>query len=186
MNLIAITNPSDESAEAGFVITPEFVPTPSRILEEYGNKLEDGAAVVFIEGEGAGTRVWQYIATREPNHPASIALRSNNALAADAGDSGEEFIFYVSGRRGGNSSIIDSANVPLEAEIELKTYTVFGENDDGEQFRAVVTAPDPAAAKAAGIQAGLVDEGFEHDVDIAAVLEGDVTDVDVTPEANEA
>lgn len=181
MTLIAITNPSDESAEAGFVATPEFLPTPSRILEEYGSKLEDGAAVVFVEG----TRVWQYIATRDPNNPASIALRSNNALAADAGESGEEFIFYVSGRRGGNSSIIDTANIPLEADGPLETYTVFGENDDAEPFRAVLTATSPAAAKLAGIDAGTVDAGCEHMVRVDAVLKGDVTEADVTAEANE-
>lgn len=183
MTLIAVTNPSDKSAESGFVVEPEFLPTPERILAEYGGKLEDGAQIAFIEGEGEDTRVWQYIATRDPNNPESIALRSNNALAADAGPSGEEFIFYVNQRQGGNASIIESAHVALEADAPLETYTVFGENDDSERFVAVVTAPSEAAAYDAGITAGCVDEGWESDVRIDLILPGDHSQAAIDTEA---
>lgn len=173
MTLIAITNPSDESAESGFVATPDFICTPQIILEQYGDKLEDGAQVVMIEGEGEDTRVWQYVATRNPNYPESIALRSNNALAADAGPDGEEFIFYISGRDPYGEGIIENANVSLASdEPELETFTVFGNNDDGENFVAVVTATEETVIDE-GVKAGVVDEGYESDVVIVAVLKGD-------------
>lgn len=179
MNLIAITNPSDKSAESGFVVEPDFLPTPDRILEEYGGKLEDGAQITVVEG----SRVWQYVATRHPNNPASIALRSNNALAADAGPTGEEFISYVHERRGGNASIIARANVALESDAPLETYTVFGEDDGSEWFTAVVTARSEQDAYDAGITAGCVDEGCESHVRIDLILPGDYSQAAIDTEA---
>lgn len=166
MNLIAITNPSDESAEAGFVHTQVGYITTERIIPDYGDKIEDGAQIVIVS-DGPNPRVWQFIAERVDD---DIWIRVNNTT----GD-------YIDTEDVGPSV----ASGSVEPEAPLETYTVFGENDDAEPFRAVVTATSPAAAKAAGIQAGLVDEGFEHDVDIAAVLKGNVSDVDVTPEANQ-
>lgn len=169
MNLIAITNPSDESAQSGFVHTQTGHVTVESIIPEYGEKIEDGAQIVIVS-DGPAPRVWQYIAERVGD---DIWIRVNNTLSdyIDTEDVGP--------------CVAQGTVTATEPEVELETYTVFGENDDGEQFRAVVTAANPAAAKAAGIQAGLVDEGFERDVDIAAILKGDVTDVDVTPEASE-
>lgn len=169
MNLIAITNPNDSSAQAGFVHTQVGHITVESIIPEYGDKIEDGAQITIVT-DSPSPLVWQYIAERVGD---DIWIRVNNTLAdyIDTEDVGP--------------AVAEGSVTPPEPEVELKTYTVFGENDDSEQFRAVVTAPDPAAAKAAGIQAGLVDAGFESDVDVAAVLEGDVSSIDVTPEANE-
>lgn len=174
MSLIAITNPSDESAESGIVYeaAPFETFTPNAILNKFGSKLEDGAQVTMVEGN----RVWQYLATRDGS---SIALRSNNALAADAGDQDEdsEFFWFVTGRSGGSDSIIDSTVAPLELpEAELETFTVYGNNDDDENFVAVVSATEETAHEV-GVAAGVVDKGYENDVKIYLILKGDQTDL---------
>jgi hypothetical protein len=165
MHLIAITNPVHESAYAEFTHNQSTPITLESIVPKYGDKIENGAQIVIVSDDPT-PRVWQYIAERNGDY---IWIRTNNNLSdyIDTEDIGP--------------SVAEGTVTPAEPEAELETYTVFGEDDDGERFRAVVAASSPAAAYVAGIQAGLVDEGFEHDVAIAAVLKGDVTDIDVTP-----
>jgi hypothetical protein len=176
--IIAITNPSDESAEAGIV---EEIPypglTPRTILERYGSKLEDGAQVVMTNIDNS--RVWQYIATRETDGTESIALRSNNGLAREDGD--QTFIQFVAAGPGHGEFIIEVGDYELERPeppVELETFTVYGENDDDERFVAVVSATEDTVREA-GIKAGLVDEGYEADVRIDLILKGDQTDLEV-------
>lgn len=170
MTLIAITNPSDESAQAGFVHTQGGVITVESIIPEYGDKIEDGAQIVIVDDSFPTINVWQYIAERCGDE---VWLHVNNTarLYVDIDDVGPV--------------VAQGTLTAPEPEVELETFTVFGENDDAEAFRAVVTAASPAAAKAAGTAAGLVDEGCEDMVRVDAVLKGDVSEADVTPEANE-
>ncbi len=170
MILIAITNPSDASAEAGTVQSISGICTPKFILEELGEKLEDGDQVVMVEDD----RVWQYLVTRSSNE-APIALRPNNALGVDAryGD-GESCIDHEQWRQG---EIIECGTQKLVSEGELETFTVFGNNDDGEDFVAVVSATEDTVYDA-GVQAGLIDGGYEQWVTIDLIVKGDESDLE--------
>lgn len=177
MNLIAITNPSDESAEAGFVYTQAGYITTKSIIPEYGDKIEDGAQIVILSDIGTpSTRVWQFIAERVDDE---IWIRVNNAI----GD-------YIDVEDVGPS--VAEGNVK-----QLEAYTVFGWSDDDEPFRCVVTAASPAAAYAAAVEAAayeaavgaaaveaaVMGEGYQYMVKSAVVLKGDVVEADVTGEA---
>lgn len=158
MNLIAITNPSDESAESGFVHTQDGYITVESIIPEYGERIEDGAQIVIVTN-GPRPRVWQYVAERVGD---DIWVRVNNTL----------------------SDYIDTEDVgPCVAQgsvataPDLETFTVFGENDNGERFVAVVAATEDTVEDVA-VKAGLVDEGFESDVDIHLILKGDQSDLE--------
>lgn len=176
MTLIAVTNPSDESAEAGIVDQRSLVGHPEGILREFGDRLEDGAQVALVENG----RVWQYIVTRDDENPESVALRSNNSLAADKRAEGERFIDYVNDTPDAFDYIIEVGYYPLESAAALEEFTVYGINDDGEPFTAVVAATE-ATVYDAGVQAGLVDEGFENSVKIVAVFKGDQSDLERVP-----
>ena len=166
MNLIAITNPSDNQAEAGFVHTQDGYITTERIIPDYGDKIEDGAQIVIVS-DGPAPRVWQFLAERVDDE---IWIRVNNTTAdyIDVSDAGP--------------SVAEGSVAP---EVELEAYTVFGRNDDDEPFRCVVTAASPAAASEAAVEAAVVDEGYQYMVKIATVLKGDVVEADVAGEAAE-
>src|SRR4051812_44044579 len=153
MNLIAITNPSDESAEAGFVYTQAGYITTESIIPEYGEKIEDGAQIVILSDIGTpSTRVWQFLAERVDD---DIWIRVNNTFSdyIDVEDVGP--------------CVAQGSVTP---DVPLEQYTVFGENDDAEPFRAVVAASSPATAKATAIVTATVDEGCEHMVRVFTVL----------------
>jgi hypothetical protein len=151
MNLIAITNPSDESAEAGFVHSQVGHTTVESIIPEYGDKIEDGAQIVIVD-DGPDPRVWQYIAERAGDE---IFIRANNTIA-----------LYIDTEEVG-PCIVRGSVAPA---TELETFTVFGNNDYGEHFVAVVAATEETVYDV-GVQAGLV-EGYENSVSIAAILKG--------------
>lgn len=170
MTIVAITNPSDEGAESHIVEELAGLVVPRRILEEFGDRLEDGAQVAMIGGANGVGRVWQYIATRDGE---TVALRSNNGLAGRA--EGERFIDFVENADDAHKYLIEVVGLPPEPELE--TFTVFGENDDGERFVAVVSATEDTVNDV-GVQAGLVDDGFEHYVRIDLILKGDHSDLE--------
>ena len=166
MTLIAITNPSDEAAQAGIV--HDFgsgTMYPERILELFGDKLEDGAQVTMVDGGS----VWQYLATRLDD---SIALRSNNAL----GDG--SFIDYMEAGDANGEYMVTSAWVPLASspEAELETFTVIGVNDAGEDFVAVVSATEDTV-RDVGVQAACVG-GYEDCVHVDVILKGEHSDLE--------
>lgn len=168
MNLIAITNPSDESAEAGFVHTQYGYITTESIIPDYGDKIEDGAQIVIVSDiDGLAHRVWQFIAERVDDE---IWIRVNNTVGdyIDVEDAGP---------------CVAQGNVTPPEPLE--TYTVFGRNDNCEPFRCVVSAISPVEAYAAAVDAAVVDEGWEFEVRVDIVLKGDVTEADVTGEASE-
>lgn len=178
MTLIAITNPSDESAEASIVVDdPRKMYAPRSILDEFGDRIEDGAQVVMIDGG----RVWQYLATRSGND--SVALRNNNALGLLARTDGQAFIEYMNDPDIGQNIIecidLSSASGEFSGNGEdWQTFTVFGTNDDGERFSAVVTARSEEGAYRAGKYAGTLDDEFECDVRIDVILKGDHSDIE--------
>jgi hypothetical protein len=61
---------------------------------------------------------------------------------------------------------------------QLNTYTVFGSNDNNEQFVNVCTAETAEEAAMQTKTAVLVDEGCESMVDINIVLTGDHSDAE--------
>lgn len=145
MALIAITNPSDGSAEAR-IVEEIGASTPYHILERFGHKLENGAQVVIIKGD----RVWQYLVTRMPDDKDRIDLRS------------------------GLGVIIATRSQRLMPDAALETFTVFGKNDGGENFTAVVWATENTVHDV-GVSAGLIFAGREEDVDIYLIVKGDAT-----------
>lgn len=184
MTLIAITNPSDPSAEASIVRNVDYdAGCPEGILENFGDKLEDGAQVVMVKRE----RVWQYLATRESPPPGgfdsgSIALRNNNALVRDSRYDNDAFIDYMNGSD--NFDIIAMGNYPLASDVAaeatdepLETFTVFGNNDDGEDFVVVVSATEDTVREV-GAKAGLVDEDYVDLVDINLIVKGEHPDLE--------
>lgn len=163
MNLIAITNPSDKNAQAGFVHTQTAAICVEKIIPEYGDRIEDGAQIVVVS-DGASPRVWQYIAERCED---KIWIRTNDDL---------------------NQSV-DTVNVgpcvafgditPLEP-VELHTYTVFGWDDDGQEYTYVCTAESPEQAAERTKAAVVVDPGYENQVSIDLILSGDHSDTTVS------
>jgi len=156
MSTVAITNPSDSAAKAGVVENVGFW-SPRSLLEQFGERIEDGAIISVFDLGGITPGVWQYIAERYGDE---IKLRTNNTLSDyfDTANAGET---------------IDAFTIAAAAELE--TFTVYGVNDDGEGFTAVVNATEDTVEDV-GVQAGLVDEGYEHAVKIVAVLRGDQTE----------
>jgi len=149
MNLIAITNPNDESAEAGFVHSQVGHITVESIIPEYGDKIEDGAQIVIVD-DGPDPRVWQYIAER---HADKMCIRVNNTMMPYTCDVGP-YVTY---------GTVD----------ELETFTVFGINAEDEHFVAVVAATEDTVYRV-GREAGCMNEGHEiHDVYIDIILKGD-------------
>lgn len=172
MSTVAITNPSDNKALAGIVEELGDVWSPKTLLEKFGDKLEDGALVSVFD-----VSVFQYVATRVGD---SIALRTNDGWA----DLGDELLIDKCSPDYGP---VESLMAPLaseEPEPELEEYTVVGTNDDSDPFTATVTASSPEQAEEEGIKAGLVDEGYEYLVTIIAVFKGDLSGINVTPEAD--
>lgn len=157
MTLIAITNPSDPSAESGFVDTKAGNIPVESIIPEYGDKIEDGAQIVVV-GDGPVPHVWQYIAERFID---DIWIRVNNDIQTniDTEVVGPE---------------VATGHVGLR---ELETFTVYGVNDNDEAFTAVVSATEHTVADVAA-KAGAVDEDYEHLVKIAAIVKGDQSDLE--------
>lgn len=176
MTTIAITNPSDESAQASIVAEHDVIDADI-ILELYGSRLEDGAQVVMFDSGG----VWQYLATRDPRCD-SIALRNNNSLSAELHDDDKTFIDFMNtgGWAYGIIAVRDDMPLADPEPPELHTYTVYGSDDEGDRFVNVCTAPSAEEAATQTRTTVLVDEGYECLVNIDLVLTGDHSDAEAT------
>lgn len=167
-SIVGITNPKEGAAQAATDVLAS-VADPASIISDYGDQIENGALVSITDRDGNGNTVGQYlyIADRESNED-TLILRNNATL-------GDLSVFLY--EAGGEVARGESA-----PEAELETFTVFGNNDDGEDFVAVVTATEDTVADV-GVQAGLVDEGFEGSVSISLILKGDHSDTEVVAAA---
>lgn len=164
ITIVAVSNPGDEEAT---VFVASTVLSAEEVIEQYGNKINHGAfvSVTYRDGRGNTTRVLHFIADRSVS---SLYLQ-NNEFMADEDDAPDVDDI---------GTVVASGYAPLETpEEELETYTVFGRNDDSENFVAVVTATEETVAEVA-VKAGTVDEGCEHLVIIGAILKGDQSDLD--------
>lgn len=167
ITIVAISNPGDAEAT---IIVASTVLSAEEVIEQYGDKINHGAfvSVIYRDGHGDTTRVLHFIADRSGNY---LYLQNNNFMADEDNAPDVDYI----------GAVVASgyAYAPLETpEEELETYTVFGRNDDSENFVAVVSATEETVAEVA-VRAGTVDEGCEHLVTIGAILKGDQSDLDL-------
>lgn len=160
--IVTIQNPAEDSV----VINPYAVLSPEAVIENYGGKIKHGAFVSIIERDGLDNTIGGSIFVADRETDGRLYLQNNEFLidgeGADVDDIG---------------AVVASGDVELEASEELETFTVFGNNDNGVDFVAVVTATE-ATVRDVGIQAGLVDEGFEDSVSIDCILKGDQSTVE--------
>lgn len=155
--IVTIQNPGEES----IVINPYAVLTATQVAEQYGGKIKHGAFVSIAERNGFDNTTGGSIFVADRDTDGILYLQNNEYM--NDGVCGVDTIGAVAG----------SADVPLEPDpADLETFTVFGNNDDNEDFVAVVTATEDTVYSV-GVQAGLVDEGYEEDVDIVLIVKGD-------------
>lgn len=150
--------------EEPITVRSQYFIENDEFISKYGSKIKRGAFVALFNFD-AGMLVSsrQFIADRIETR---VYLQDNsNVITSNCN------IDFV-------GEIVAHGNAALEGEIPgLETFTVFGENDDGERFTAVISATEETAFKAA-IDAGTVDRGWEDDVTIAAILYGDQSTLD--------
>ncbi len=165
VTILAVKNPSDE-VENATILAERPGLTPEAVIEEFGDKIERGAFVSLTERDEGGntTNVLLYVADRSGD---SLYLQDNGNIGPDYGADIDDI-----------GDVIESGYAPLaDPEPELETFTVFGNNDDGEDFVAVVSATEDTVRET-GVQAGLVDPGFEDSVSIGLILKGDHSDLE--------
>jgi hypothetical protein len=159
--LLTIQNPGEDSV----VINPFGALTPEQAAEQYGGQIKHGAFVTLVDRDvRSGNTVGGVILIADREADGRLYLQNNeymtedNPHKADVDDIG---------------AVVASCDVPEDVpEPELETFTVFGNNDDSEDFVAVVAATDDTVYDV-GVKAGLVDEGYESDVEIRLILKGD-------------
>lgn len=163
ITVVAIQNPGEETQ----VFRANEL-TPYSAAEQFGVHMKQGAFVALTNHDERGNTesvalfVVDTLATAEGRR---VYLQNNERFAdSDFPEVDIDDIGCVIG-------YADLAVAPLE------TYTVFGINDDRENFVAVITAtPDTVEEQA--VKAGLVDEGYESSVQIVAIFKGDQTDLE--------
>ena len=161
--IVSIQNPGD--AEATNIVAESL--TPTGVIEQYGSRIAQGAFVALTDRDfinGNTQRVSLFVADRvETNlYLQNNELMQDENVAADPDNIG---------------AVIASGQAPLASTEELETFTVFGVNDDGENFSAVVSATEDTVHDV-GIKAGLVDEGWENSVKIDLIVKGDALDLE--------
>ena len=156
--IVGIQNPGDEAAE---VFRTGYALTPSDIANHFSDKIESGAFVTAIDRDPHGNTVGIKV---------FIADKSEEVVYLQNNEYGEEANIDLLG------DVVCS--VEFEAKAELETFTVYGTDDNGSPFRAVITATE-ADAEEAGIEAGTVNWGCGYLVKIVAILKGDVTKEEV-------
>lgn len=162
ITVVAIQNPGEEA-----VIIRAGALTPETAIEQFGEQIQHGAFVALTDRDyhGNTTSVTLLVADRETDGRLYLQdnsyLYPDNQYKADVDDIG---------------AVVASGDVPLP-EPDLETFTVFGNNDDGEDFVAVVSATEDTVHDE-GVKAGLVDEGFENSVSINLILKGDCSDLE--------
>lgn len=165
ITILAIQNPGDAEAT---IVNPQSIITPDTAIKEYGGQIKQGAFVSLTDCSPNGNTVGAciFVADRAGD---VVFLHSNAYMSLDSAlyiDNIGEIIDNI-------GEIIASRSAPLiPDEANLETFTVFGTNDDGYPFRAVVSATKDTVYDV-GVKAGLVDEGYEGNVSIAVVLKGD-------------
>lgn len=160
--ILAVQNPG----EAATVVACDFGLTPKIAIDKYGDQIKQGAFVSLTERDNDGNTaaVSIYVADRVLDQ---LYLQDNEYLS----ESGAPSIDII-------GSVIEQGHAPLAPDpTELETFTVFGKNDDEENFVAVVSATVDTVHDA-GVKAGLVDEGYEEDVVINVVLKGDYSNLE--------
>lgn len=166
--IITIQNPGEEAA----VINPYAVLSPEDVVQQYGGQIKHGAFVTLIGRDGLDNTVGGLILVADRETDGRLYLQNNefltedNAYKADIDDIG---------------AVVASGEVPLDPPpvdpADLETFTVFGNNDDNENFVAVVSATEDTVYDV-GVKAGLVDEGYEEDVDIVLIVKGDQSNLE--------
>lgn len=164
VTILAIQNPGE--TEATILRELEGIDLLS-VIEKHGAIIEHGAFVSLtdrdLDGNTCGVR--QFIADRIGN---TLYLQNNEFMRHEDERANVDDI----------GSVVESGYAPLPApKPELEAFTVFGTNDAGEGFVAAVAATEDTVYDV-GVQAGLVDQGYEADVMIVAILKGDQSGVE--------
>lgn len=160
--ILAVQNPG----EAAVIIARDFGLTPNGAIEQYGDQIKQGAFVSLTERDNDGNTasVALFVADRVGD---TLYLQDNSFMSDSEAPSIDDI-----------GSTVASGEAPLTPNpAELETFTVFGNNDDGEAFVAVVTATEDTVYNV-GVQAGLVDEGFENSVTIDLIVKGEQADLE--------
>jgi hypothetical protein len=158
--ILAVQNPGEET-----ILIPQVGTDLEDIIINYGSQFEHGAFVALIEKDAFGQvrTIRQFVVDKITD--GQTYLQDNSYMSED----GAANVDHI--------GAVVSAGFPDDPtpEEELETFTVYGVNDDDEAFSAVVSATE-STVESVGVQAGLVDEGFESHVKIVAILKGDQTD----------
>jgi hypothetical protein len=155
ITILAIQNPGSEET---VIVSPQRTVSPQQAADEYGSQIQQGAFVTLIDRSPHGNTVGVTVLVADRNGDV-VYLQTNDAIADNEVD------IDAIGR-----VVAESYNP--EPKVELETFTVFGNNDDGDDFVAVVSATEDTVHDV-GVQAGLVDAGFEGSVTISCILKGD-------------
>jgi len=167
ITVLAIQNPGEEA---------EIFRIPSvdayGAIDNYGEKMQHGAFVSLTarDSQGNTTDVKLYVVDRIGS---TVYLQMNDRLQDEEAPS----IDYIGGVVASGEAPLPTPPVPEPEPVELETFTVFGNNDDNENFVAVVSATEDTVHEV-GVQAGLVDEGYEDQVDIVLIVKGDHSDAE--------
>lgn len=164
--IVTIQNPTEDS----IVINPTAVLSAEDVVEQYGGKIKHGAFVSLTERDGRDNTIGGSIFVADREVDGRLYLQNNEYLLDGDGADIDSI-----------GSVCASGEVELDASVvegELETFTVYGINDDHQTFTAVITATE-ATAEEVGIKAGLVDDGYEHLVKIAAILKGNQTGLEL-------
>jgi hypothetical protein len=154
ITLVTIQNPGEDSV----IINPFGVETPESVIEKYGDQIKHGAFVSLIDRDTNSNTVGGLILVADREADDILYLQNNEYMSDDNAADVDQI-----------GAVIASGDVALAEELE--TFTVVGNNDDGEAFVAVVTATEDTVYNV-GVQAGLVDEGFENSVTIDLIVKG--------------
>lgn len=172
ITILTIQNPGEDS----FVINPYGALSPEATIEQYGGKIKHGAFVTLIDRDaGSGNTVGGSIFVADRETDGRLYLQDNSYLAEDNAYKAD--IDDI----GAVVAVVASGDVPLDPPpvdpADLETFTVFGNNDDIGAFVAVVSATEDTVYDV-GVKAGLVDEGYEEDVDIVLIVKGDQSNLE--------
>lgn len=167
--ILAIQNPGEDTA---LEIHIDFDPDGGALeaIEQYGADIQRGAFVSITQRDYHGNTksVTHFIADRAGEQ---LYLQSNDWMYDKESSANVDQI----------GAVVASARAPLsKPEPELETFTVFGNNDYGNDFVAVVAATDATVHRVAAAE-GCVDLGDEGQVDIHVILKGDYSNVESIP-----
>lgn len=163
LTILAIQNPGETKS-----IIIRDVGEPGRdAIEKHGAVIKRGAFVSFTTRDNLGntSAVEHFIADRVSNR---VYLQDNGHFALDLDDAEAPDVDYI-------GAVIHSGDAAPTGGLE--TFTVYGNNDDDEDFVAVVSATEDTVYDE-GVKAGLVDAGYEDDVAIHNIVKGDLRELE--------